>query len=145
MELKNTLRKSLKRIFLCPFCHKGKSTKKAFEITIVQNNLENGFFCHLIIRFKSDKYFIKNIICQLNFGRFLINIWKNYLKKEGSGKATVVIKSKNRTKSPYIHVVCKLQYAPVVMYRKNYTKIPYKNIISKIPYIRIISKLKQKK
>ena len=146
MELKNTLRKSLKNKFFCPFCHKGKSRKKAFEITIVQNNLETESFCHLIIRFKSHKYFIKNTICQLNFGRILINIWKIIIrKKKHLEKPLLSLSLKNRTKSPYVHVVCKLQYAPVVMYPKNYTKTPYKHIISKIPYIRIISKLKRKK
>ena len=68
-------------------------------------------------------------------------IWK----KKDLEKPLLSLSLKNRTKSPCVHVVCKLQYAPVVMYPKNYTKTPYKHIISKIPYIRIISKLRQKK
>ena len=98
------------------------------------------------MRFKSYKYFIKNTIYQLNFRRNLINIWKKIIwKKKHVEKPLLSLSLKNRTKSPYVHVVCKLQYAPVVMYPKNYTKTPYKHIISKIPYICIISKLKQKK
>ena len=136
----------MQNIFFCPFCHEGKSRKKTYEITIVQDNLETESFCHLIMRFKSYKYFIKNTICQLNFRRILMKIWKKIIwKKKHVEKPLLSLSLKNRTKSPYVHVVCKLQYAPVDMYPKNYTKTPYKHIISKIPYIRIISKLKQKK
>ena len=132
--------------FFLPLLSWRKITKKTFEITIVHNNLEIESFCHLIMRFKSYKYFIKNTICQLNFRRILINIWKKIIwKKKHVEKPLLSLSLKNRTKSPYVHVVCKLQYAPVDMYPKNYTKTPYKHIISKIPYIRIISKLKQKK
>ena len=78
---------------------------------------------------------------QKNFDKYLKKIiWK----KKHVEKPLLSLSLKNRTKSPYVHVVCKLQYAPVDMYPKNYTKTPYKHIISKIPYIRIISKLKQK-
>ena len=146
MELENTLRKSLKNNFFCPFCHEEKSRKKAFEITIIQNNLEIESFCHLIIRFKSHNYFIKNTICQLNFRIILINISKRIIwKKKHVEKPLLSLSLKNRTKSPYVHVVCKLEYAHVVIYPKIIQKTPYKHIISKIPYIRIISKLKRKK
>ena len=35
--------------FFCPFCHEGKNEKTHFKITIVQDNLENESFRHLII------------------------------------------------------------------------------------------------
>ena len=123
---KKPLRKSQGKQKITPCCHKRKNTKKAIKITIVHHCLQNDWFRHLIMWIKRKKYCVKNTICELNFWSVLINIWEKIIwKKKHLEKPLLSLSLKNRAKSPYLHVVYKLQNAPVVMYPKNYTKSPY--------------------
>ena len=125
---------------ISPCYYEGKSKKNQANFTILQTILQIESFFHLIIRFKTRKYYMKSTICQLNFWRmhfYHFKIWWNLWRKYMQFCITYLIfDQKNPLKYNYnIHLHVSVSHSDSSFWSTKEYLLPLRNVKKSLKFV----------